>query len=76
MLVIFLKSIFNKNHVRLDNIGIANEFIFTQEVEDALKQNVPLNLVELDDNYYINIQSVLLDELTSLLLLNCIVRVG
>ena len=76
MLVIFLKSTFNKNHVRLDNIGIANEFIFTQEVEDALKQNVPLNLVELDDNYYINIQSVLLDEVNFLLLLSCIVKVA
>ena len=53
----------NKDTVRLDNIGIANEFIFTDEMEDALVQNVPLNLIKLNDDYYINVHSILLDEI-------------
>ena len=53
----------NKDNVRLDSIGISNEFVFTKEIESALKQNVPLELVQLDDNYYINIHSILLDEI-------------
>lgn len=56
------EKFFNKDTVRLNGIGIANEFIFTEEIESALKQNVPLNLVQLDDNYYINVHSILLDE--------------
>jgi len=53
----------NKDNVRLDNIGIANEFIFTDEMENALKQNVPLNLIQLNEDYYIHIDSILLDEI-------------
>ena len=30
-----------------------NEFIFTDEMENALVQNVPLNLIQLNDDYYI-----------------------
>ena len=56
------EKFFNKDTVRLNGIGIANEFIFTEEIESALKQNVPLNLVQLDENYYISIHSILLDE--------------
>ena len=57
------EKFFNKDNVRLNGIGIANEFIFTEEIESALKQNVPLNLVQLDENYYISIHSILLDEI-------------
>jgi len=57
------EKFFKKDHVRLDNIGIANEFIFTEEMEEALKQNVPLNLVQLNDDYYISVHSILLDEI-------------
>ena len=57
------EKFFNKNHVRLDGIGIANEFIYTDEMEKALIQNVPLKLVQLDDNYYINVYSILLNEI-------------
>jgi len=53
----------NKDTVRLDNIGIANEFIFTDEMEDALVQNVPLNLIQLNDDYYIHVDSILVDEI-------------
>jgi len=52
-----------KDTVRLDNIGIANEFIFTDEMEQALKQNVPLNLIQLNEDYYIHIDSILVDEI-------------
>lgn len=57
------EKFFNKDTVRLSSIGIANEFIFTEEIESALKQNVPLNLVQLDDNFYISVHSVLLNEI-------------
>lgn len=57
------KTFFNKDTVKLDTIGITNEFIFTDNLEQALKQNVPLELVTLDDNYFININSVLVDEI-------------
>lgn len=52
-----------KDTVRLDSIGIANEFIFTDEMENALVQNVPLNLIQLNDDYYIHIDSILVDEI-------------
>ena len=54
---------FGKDTVRLTNIGIANEFTFTDEMERALVQNVPLNLVQLNEDYYISIHSILLDEI-------------
>ena len=57
------EKFFGKDTVRLTNIGIANEFTFTEEMENALKQNVPLNLVELNEDYYISIHSILLDEI-------------
>ncbi len=57
------EKFFGKDTVRLTNIGIANEFTFTEEMENALKQNVPLNLVELNEDYYVSIHSILLDEI-------------
>lgn len=53
---------FNKDTLRLNDIGIANEFIFTPELEIALKQNVPLNYVELNDNYFLSVHSLLINE--------------
>ena len=57
------EKFFGKDTVRLTNIGIANEFTFTEEMESALIQNVPLNLVQLNDDYYISVHSILLDEI-------------
>lgn len=57
------EKFFGKDTVRLTEIGIANEFTFTKEMENALVQNVPLNLVQLNDDYYINVHSILLDEI-------------
>ena len=57
------EKIFGKDTVRLTNIGISNEFTFTEEMESALIQNVPLNLVQLNDDYYISVHSILLDEI-------------
>lgn len=57
------EKFFGKDTVRLTNIGISNEFTFTEEMESALIQNVPLNLVQLNDDYYISIHSILLDEI-------------
>lgn len=56
-------KIFGKDNLRLNEIGISNEFIFTDEMERALEQNVPLNLIQLNDDYYINVHSILLDEI-------------
>ena len=53
---------FNKDTLKLNDIGIANEFIFTPELEIALKQNVPLNYVNLDDNYFLSVHSLLINE--------------
>ena len=55
-------NLFNKDTLRLNDIGIANEFIFTPELEIALKQNVPLNYVKLDDNYFLSVHSLLINE--------------
>jgi len=57
------EKFFKKDNVRLDDIGISNEFIFTDEMEEALIQNVPLNLIKLNEDYYINVHSILLDEI-------------
>lgn len=57
------EKFFGKDTVRLTNIGISNEFTFTEEMESALVQNVPLNLVQLNDDYYISVHSILLDEI-------------